>query len=274
MDVLNDADPSCGIAYQDRTGHHPVIKLPRNESLRILPKSGMMAIYDCLLAFEMSMKKSLERGNSRRIFSDGDSGGSPMYSSIGVQVSRKGGVIDRNSCIVPDKHWRELIKITRRAEAALESFADTSVIRQICAAKHTVPFKTMSAPNNQFVVKYFGAIAFGRNIFLRCHTDEDFTMSVTQVFVKGIDRYQAGDKVVAFFCFPTIGVAIPMRAGDYVIFDATIPHCISSRCHLDDELMCVSFYLKSMVVGMNNNSIPMSKDQIDLLAFNDQIGTK
>jgi hypothetical protein len=49
MDVLNDADPRRGIAYQDPTGHHPVIKLPRNKSLRILPKSGMMEIYDCLL---------------------------------------------------------------------------------------------------------------------------------------------------------------------------------------------------------------------------------
>jgi hypothetical protein len=211
------------------SGDHPVIRLPRKDSLRILPKSGMMNIYDTLVASEMLAKKSLERGEERRIYGDGLFGGSPKYSSVGVQVSRMGGVLDRTKSFskLSDKHWSRLTKMTRHAEAAQESFADCSVIRQLLAAKRIVPFKTMSAPNNQFVVKYFGAIAFGRNVFLRCHTDEDFTMSVTQVFVKGIDRYQAGDKVVAFFCFPTIGVAIPMRAGDYVIFDATIPHCIS-----------------------------------------------
>jgi hypothetical protein len=273
MDVLDDFDPRRGVAYRDPTGYHPVIKLPRNESLRILPKSGMMQIYDCLIAFEMSMKKSLERGNSRRIFSDGASGGSPMYSSVGVQVSRTGGVIERNSCTVPHKYWKELIKMTRRAENAMESFADNSVICQLSAAKEAVPFMTMSALCNRFHVKYFGAIAFGRNVFLRCHTDEDFTMSVTQVYIKGCDCYQAGDKIVAYFCFPTIGVAIPMRAGDYVIFDATIPHCISSRCHIDDELMCVSFYLKSRVVGMNNNSFPTTADQIRLSALHDKMDT-
>ncbi len=90
--------------------------------------------------------------------------------------------------------------MTRRAEAAVKSFADCSVICQLLAAKQIVPFKTMSGPhNNRHCTKYFGAIAFGVNIFLRCHTDEDFTVSVTQVFLKGCDQYLVVDRVVAFF---------------------------------------------------------------------------
>jgi hypothetical protein len=256
------------------SGDHPVIRLPRNKSLRILPKSGMMKIYDTLVACEMSAKKSLERGEERRIYGDGLFGGSPMYSSVGVQVSRMGGVLDRTKSFskLSDKHWSRLTKMTRRAEAALESFADCSVIRQLLVAKRIVPFKTMSAPNNnRHCTKYFGAIAFGVNIFLRCHTDEDFTVSVTQVFLKGSDQYRVGDKVVAFFCFPTLGVAIPTRPGDFVIFDATIQHCISSRCHDSDEIMCVSFYLKSLVVGMNDNCMPLSRDQMDMSSFHDNL---
>lgn len=157
--------------------------------------------------------------------------------------------------------------MTRRAESALESFADTNVLRQLLAAKELVDFKTLSAPNNHHRVKYFGALAFGRNVFLRCHTDEDFTLSVTQIYLKGRDSYSPTDKPVAFFCFPTRAVAIPMRPGDFLIFDATLPHSISSRCHSVDDIMCVSFYLKSRVVGMNDNSIPLSKDQYKLSSF-------
>jgi hypothetical protein len=216
------------------SGDHPVIQLPCNESLRILPKSGMMKIYDTLVACEKLAKKSLERGEDKKIYGDGLFGDSPMYSSVGIHASRTGGVLDRCKYFSKrsDKHWSRLTKMTRRAEAAVKSFADCSV--------------TMSGPNNnQHCTKYFGAIAFGVNIFLRCHTNEDFTVSVTQVFLKGCDQYLVGDRVVTFFCFPTLGVAIPMKPGDFVIFDATIPYCISSCCHNSDEIMCVSFYLKS-----------------------------
>ncbi len=274
MAIVDNVDPRSGVAFMNASGDHPVIRLPRKDSLRILPKSGMMNIYDTLVASEMLAKKSLERGEERRIYGDGLFGGSPKYSSVGVQVSRMGGVLDRTKCFskLSDQHWSGLTKMARRAEAAVESFADCSVIRQLLAAKRIVPFKTMSAPNNnRHRVKYFGAIAFGINIFLRCHSDDDFTVSVTQVFLKGCDQYRVGDKVVAFFCFPTLGVAIPMRPGDFVIFDATIPHCISSRCHASDEIMCVSFYLKSLVVGMNDNSIPLSTDQMDLSSLHDNL---
>jgi hypothetical protein len=273
MKILHDVDPRSGVAFRDLSGSLSVIRLPRNESLRILPKSGMLEIYESLVACEMLSRTSLERGETRRIFGDGASGGSPMYSCVGVQAARIGGVIDWQKCYssLTKKRWKLLIKMTRRAEAAMESFADTAVIRQLAAAKDIVPFKTMSAPDSNACVKYFGAIAFGRNVFLRCHSDEDFTMSVTQIYLKGSDQYGTSDQVVAFFCFPTLGVAIPMRPGDYILFDATIPHCISSRCHNSDDIMCVSFYLKSRVVGLNDNSIPLTRDQIYLSRLHENI---
>jgi hypothetical protein len=69
------------------------------------------------------------------------------------------------------------------------------------------------------------------------------------------------DDVVVYFCFPTIGVAVPLRPGDYLLFNARIPHCISSRCKFEDEVMCTSTYLKTAIVGMNNNSLPLTDEQ-------------
>jgi hypothetical protein len=271
MSVLDVFNPNLGVAVREHAQAHSIIRLPRTESLRILPKSGMLDMFKALVACEELSRSSLKRGEARKIFGDGTSGGAPMYSSVGVQASRCGGILERSPryASVKDQHWKTIVTMTRRAESALESFADTNVLRQLSAAKELVDFKTLSSPNNSHhCVKYFGALAFGRNVFLRCHTDEDFTLSVTQIYLKGRDSYSPTDEPVAFFCFPTRAVAIPMRPGDFLIFDATLPHSISSCCHSADDIMCVSFYLKSRVVGMNDNSIPLSKDQYELSSFN------
>ena len=55
MSVLDVEDPRTGNTVQCRTGVNSVIRLPRNESLRILPKSGMSKIYDALISCELLM---------------------------------------------------------------------------------------------------------------------------------------------------------------------------------------------------------------------------
>ena len=71
--------------------------------------------------------------------------------------------------------------------------------------------------------------------------------------------------MVAYFCFSTIGVAVPLRPGDYLLFNARIPHCISSRCKFEDEILCTSTYLKTAIVGMNNNDLPLTQLQARII---------
>ena len=90
------------------------------------------------------------------------------------------------------------------------------------------------------------------NVFLRCHVDNDFTLSIVQVHM---DRnYEYDDEIVCYFCFPRIGVAVALRHGDFLLFNPQEPHCISSRCNIEDQLYCISSYLKTRVVGLNDNS--------------------
>ena len=86
-------------------------------------------------------------------------------------------------------------------------------------------------------------------------------MSISQVFLKSKDVYNLQDDVISYFCFPTLGVAVPLRPGDYFMFNALIPHCISSRCRLEDDVMCASVYLKTAIVGMNNNNLQLTPKQ-------------
>ena len=174
MTVIDVENPHFGIRIQEASGTHSIIRLPRTESLRILPKNGMAKLFDVLADCEAISRKSLKRGELRRmIFGDGPDGGSPMYSSIGVQVSRFGGVITNSPCFssLPESHWRTIVSMTRQAEAAFESFADTSALRQIIAAKQVVDFKTLSTPDGMHCAKYFGASCGGFALYLMQTSD-------------------------------------------------------------------------------------------------------
>ena len=64
-----------------------------------------------------------------------------------------------------------------------------------------------------------------------------------------------------YFCFPTLGVAVPMQPGDYLLFNSRIPHCISSRCCHADKIMCISMFLKTAIVGLNENARVLTDKQ-------------
>ncbi len=189
------------------------------------------------------------------------------YACVGPQVSRNSKCVLDNPPLMdnlPIDHWESLVWLMKRAERCASTLADHQVISHLYHTKKAVPFKTFSSTackSPTFSSEYFSGIAFGTNVFLHCHTDADFTMSITQVFLKGRSKHHLNDDVVAYFCFPKLGVAVPLRPGDYLIFNALIPHCISSCSKLDDEIMCFSVYLKTSIVGMNNNDLALTPTQ-------------
>ena len=89
-------------------------------------------------------------------------------------------------------------------------------------------------------------------------------MSISQVFVKGKANYHLNYDVIVYFCFPTLGIAVSLRPEDYLLFNPLIPHCISSRCNHEDQIMCVLVYLKTAIVGLNVNSLPLTPSQNQL----------
>ncbi len=185
------------------------------------------------------------------------------YACVGPQPSRNSNIVRSHPPFMdslPDHHSQSLVWIMKRAELAFLQIADHSMLSNLHHANKLVPFKTFSSsrldhPCN-YNAEFFGGIAFGTNVFLRCHTDADFTMSTSQVFLKGRSEYLVNNDVDAYFCFPTLGVAVPLPPGDYFMFNALIPHCISSRCKLEEEIMCMSVYLKTAIVGIHNNDLP------------------
>ena len=266
--IADDTDPTRGLTLKNKNDCPFIICPPRGQTLDLLPKSGMQKIlFDSLEKCTRLRKNSLKRGKNRRIFGDNEP---PMYCCAGLQASRTGGVDDHPAYLssLSGTDWCSIMKMMHWAENCFESIVDYNILSHIRAARAAVPFKTMSAPNDKFEnckppapAKYFGGVAFGCNVYLQCHRNQDFTLSIAQIHLKGLDKYSANDKIVVYFCFPTIGVAVALRPGDFLLFDATIPHCISLQSHKNDSIMCVSMYLKTAFVGMSDNSITLTRSR-------------
>ena len=78
-------------------------------------------------------------------------------------------------------------------------------------------------------------------------------MSIIQAHINNHD-YQVNDRIVCYFAFPQIGIAVALQPGDFLLFNPQEPHFISSCCKAEDEIFCTSSYLKMGIVGLNDNS--------------------
>ncbi len=61
------------------------------------------------------------------------------------------------------------------------------------------------------------------------------------------------DLATCDFAFPRVGVAVALRPGDFFLFNPNEPHSISSCCSKEDDIFIISSYLKTAVVGLNDN---------------------
>jgi hypothetical protein len=176
---------------------------------------------------------------------------------------------------VSPEDWDIIVNAVRRSEHAFYSYADTVAVQHILAARELVDWETIkktSDKNDSRTANFFNGIAFGVNVYLRAHVDDDFTYSVIQVHVDDME-YGVDDDVVCYFCFPRLGVAVPLRPGDFLLVNALEYHCLSSRCNMDIDLFCVSSYLKTAIVSGNDNSKVLSeREALCLRDFDDRCG--
>jgi len=150
-------------------------------------------------------------------------------------------------------------------------YVDTPHIRLICEAIDLVHANTFTIPSRwshgkempSASSRIYGAFGCGVNVYLNAHTDKDFTCCATSIHMH--TRYSLFQEIVAYFAFPKLGIAIPLYMGDIWFFNPKENHCISSRCKVEDDIYCISLYLKTDNIGLNNNSIPLSHHEEYLL---------
>ncbi len=81
-------------------------------------------------------------------------------------------------------------------------------------------------------------------------------MSIVQVHIDNHD-YQVDDRILCYFAFPRNGMAVALGPDYFLLFNPQEPHSISSCCKSGDKIFCISSYLITGVVGLNDNSNPI-----------------
>jgi hypothetical protein len=138
----------------------------------------------------------------------------------------------------PSNKWDSIHKLLKRMEYAFDRFMDTDIIQHISCARSRVNFKAMepsTSSSYQKTARYYNSLGFGINVYLRSHIDQDFTMSIVQAHTNNRD-YQVDDKILCYFVFPRIGMAVALWPGDFLLFNPQEPHSISSHCRSEDEI--------------------------------------
>lgn len=246
-----------GLLYVAPHDNQPrFILLPRQEAVAMNSDGREL----CASMSGIAKKSSnLSRGASKTVF------GGKKYCCIGAKANRSSPGVTPGLFMaggVGENEWNTVVKEVKRCEEAFFSYASTDAIRHIREARQLVPWEGINSAGDQSIGStIYSGIAFGVNVFLRAHVDDDYTYSVIQVHVDGMD-YDVDNDVVCYFCFPSLGFAVPLRPGDFLLINALEPHCLSSRCSYDYDLFAVSSYLKTAVVGGNDNSIPLSSEEL------------
>ena len=182
------------------------------------------------------------------------------YICIGAAANRASpGVTPIHPVIrkLDDDSQKIILDHFRYVEKLFKDWMPTSDIRQVLGGIELVGAETFTITSGHSS-EIFAAFAVGKNVYLSCHIDDDFTYSCTTLLCS--DESKKGE-ILAYFCFPRLGIAVPLRPGDTLFFNAREPHMVSSRTKNETDIYCLSFYLKSKVIGGNDNSQKLNEKQ-------------
>jgi hypothetical protein len=111
----------------------------------------------------------------------------------------------------------------------------------------------------------FASMSSGLNVFLPVHNNMDFFYSTTTVIKRG--QPAMNDDILNYF-FSEQGVCVVLRNYDILLFNTQKLHCVSYRKNpsnnKSNDICCVSFYLKTDVVGGNENSLDLTVEQVKI----------
>ena len=271
---IPDSAPEFGLILphkNDATGPPIFLRPPRCETLKFTGLHSIDAsnfLWSSFLSALFHTDVSNKRGKARRTFSQS------KVANLGSQACLNQPGVRQDSyhkSKMSASHWDNVIHHIRSSESLFNHVMHPDAIRHTMEAHKAVGYKLMlpSSGQEKEGTTIFSAMNISQDAYLRAHTDNDFTYATISAHLPD-HHYSLHDEIIAYFCFPTLGVAVPIRPGDQLIFSSQIPHCISSRCNPDKTVISTSMYLKDAVVGLNDNTMELTPQQQRLAGQYDQ----
>lgn len=264
VSTLHVPETGKGLRLMNHDKRLVALRVPREDALqwtglgntnRGLGQEGSRPL---LNAFDDSFKANdMKKKRSSRCAIQCDG----RYVCVGSAANRGGkGIVAIHHGVkkMKGKSLDLIHRFIRGVEHLFRMWMPSEAIHQVQEGLNVADVPLFTTPDGK-TSKIYQAFACAKNVYLSAHVDRDFTFSAVTVLKEG--KYGMDDDEVAYFNFPRLGVSIPLRPGDLLFFDPSEYHMISSRCKDKDEIYCVSFYLKSNLIGGNDNSLPLNKKQ-------------
>ena len=161
--------------------------------------------------------------------------------------------------------WNNLINHGRFLEQIAMELIPIHLLRAIFQVKEY--FDIPGMPTNENIsTRIWSAMATAKNYYSAAHVDEYFFLSLLTVNVNNGKYPDFNSEIVTHFCIPYVGVAIAMRDGDCLIFNPQFHHCASQQeSNLDGDVFLSIFYLKSKMIGENDNRVGLSQEQDEII---------
>ena len=292
ISVVNN--PSLTMTSSDDGGILCVDKESGNFVYAILPRRHITKVTDAheyikaLKVLEEAKPKShVVRGGEKEIAFEGKRDGN-NYLTVGLTAKRSGrGLYDKTIDGFTGTYHDSVLKRMRNCTAANCSPYIPRLMKEsmkgILDRFELDPNKPDSDDRDVKIQKkfknFFPSLSSGRNVCLELHADEDAFLSVTSVYAKkdveimrrkktkkgskNVKRVRKAVKskirqdggIVKYFTFE-VGHTVGLRSGDILMFNPLIEHCVSSSSdeYADDDVHCISYYFKSLCIGLNDNT--------------------
>lgn len=264
-DVHVVEDTLDGAIFRPESDGDPLFILPPHATNLEVTGDDPTGLISSLHHLESATNNNHNRGADKNVIHQSPS---TKYCCAGARPNRNRPGVGSSANVdkVDERSWNCIVDYVIRCETAFTKWMDTNILRAVRHAKKLVGFCSLPRQEGSDFspASIFGSVAFGRNVYLNAHTDEDFVPSIVAVHCPlpdGKKTYELDDDVVCYFVFPRYGMAVPLRPGDILIFNPKEYHCVSSRVSDEDDFYCLSLYLKSAVVGLHDNSLPLTDEQ-------------
>jgi hypothetical protein len=253
IEDLKVVNTKSGVILKSRSGDTVFTLIPRLyaiDKLRQVKKTVMS-----LRALEDLQYKAEIRGKKRIAVAE-DNG---KYITVGLKPNRSHkGITESWPKKITDDVRKEITKLMTRCGEVGKGYIESNEIRGLRIAQVLQQWKEIKGVASQPI---WGSLACGKNYYLNSHTDEDFFYSLTTIASEygvqdGKDIYNVDAEVCNYFNFAEQGIAVALRPGDVLLFNPMYHHCLSSRTsfYQNSDVFCLSLYLKTAVVGGNDNT--------------------
>jgi hypothetical protein len=253
-----------GARMVSESGDTIFVLVPRCNAIE--PMSNVQKTLGALKKLDDAKTTSEIRGKTRIPCAENDG----KYVTVGLKPNRgKPGVVESWPNKLSDSDKNKLQILMRRCQHVANGYIRSAELRGLRFANLILGWCELAGATTETI---WASLAAARNHYLNSHTDEDFFYSLLTIVSEyglqdDIDRYKPNAEVCNYFTFAEQGVSVALRPGDILLFNPVYGHCLSSRtsAYETKDVFSLSMYLKTAIVGKNDNSLPLTDIENRLL---------